>query len=168
MKKYLVPLIIAAAVLVASCGGSAEEPDMTAQAGDTVKVDYTGTLADGTEFDSSFGREPLEFTVGDGSMIPGFDQAVVGMAVGESKNVVIPADDAYGPSRDDLVIEIERDNLDPGLNPQIGQQLRLRSTDGQEFQVMVIEVSESTVTVDANHPLAGKDLNFDILLVEIL
>ena len=73
MKKYLVPLIIAAAVLVASCGGSAEEPDMTAQAGDTVKVDYTGTLADGTEFDSSFGREPLEFTVGDGSMIPGFE-----------------------------------------------------------------------------------------------
>ena len=168
MKKYLVPLIIAAAALVASCGGSAEEPDMTAQAGDTVRVDYTGILEDGTEFDSSFGREPLEFTVGDGSMIPGFDQAVVGMAVGESKKVVIPADDAYGPSRDDLVLDVSRDAFAEDLDPQSGQQLRMRSTDGQEFQVTVTEVTESTVTVDANHPLAGKDLNFDILLVEIL
>jgi peptidylprolyl isomerase len=170
MNKYLIPLLFAAVVLAASCGGSAEDDEVSqqAQVGDTVKVEYTGTLEDGTEFDSSFGREPLEFTVGDGSMIPGFDQAVRGMEPGESKVVVIPADDAYGSHRDDLIIDVSRDAFAEGLDPQVGQQLTMRQSDGREIPVTVIAANETAVTLDANHRLAGKDLTFDILLLEIL
>jgi peptidylprolyl isomerase len=166
MTKYMIPLLLAAVALAAGCGGSEEA--VVAQEGDTVRVEYTGTLEDGTEFDSSFGREPLEFTVGGGSMIRGFDRAVLGMAPGESKRVVIPAADAYGPPDPNLIIDVSRSQLPPGLDPQVGQQLAMTQPDGRQVPVTVVAANETTVTIDANHSLAGKDLTFDILLLEIL
>ena len=136
--------------------------------GDTVKVHYTGRLGNGTIFDSSVEREPLQFTLGQGQVIRGFEQAVLGMTVGESKTVVIPADEAYGPYRDELVIVEDRSNLPPGWEPDIGDQLPPTLPDGRVVWVTVIEITESTITIDANHHLAGKDLVFDIELVEIL
>ena len=135
--------------------------------GDTVKVHYTGTLEDGTVFDTSIGREPLEFTLGEGIVIPGFEEAVMGMRVGESKTVTIPVEKAYGPHYADLVIVAEREQLPAGLDPEVGQQLQMQQTDGRTTTVTVTDVSEETITVDANHPLAGKDLTFKIELVEI-
>jgi peptidylprolyl isomerase len=139
-----------------------------AKNGDTVQVNYTGKLADGTVFDSSVGREPLEFTLGAGQMIPGFEKAVFGMKVGEKKTVTIPVDEAYGPHRDDLVIEVPRDKLPAGLTPEVGQQLGVKQADGSTAVVTITNVSDNnTVTIDANHPLAGKDLTFEIELVKI-
>ena len=135
--------------------------------GDTVRVHYTGTLEDGTTFDTSVEREPLEFTLGTDRMIPGFEKAVSGLKVGESKTVTIPAEEAYGPYRDDLVIVVEREELPADLEPEVGQQLQMYQTDGSTVVVIVTEVSETTITIDANHPLAGKDLTFEIKLVEI-
>ena len=135
--------------------------------GDTVRVHYTGTLEDGTTFDTSVGREPLEFTLGEGKMIPGFEKAVYGLKVGKSKTVTIPAEEAYGPHRDDLVIVVEREQLPADLDPKVDQQLQMQQTDGRTAVVIVTDVSETTITVDANHPLAGKDLTFEIELVEI-
>jgi len=138
-----------------------------ASSGDTVRVHYTGTLEDGTTFDTSVGREPLEFTLGEGKMIPGFAKAVYGLKVGESKTVTIPVEEAYGPHRDDLVIIVEREQLPADLDPKVDQQLEMQQTDGRTAVVIVTDVSETTITVDANHPLAGKDLTFEIELVEI-
>ena len=135
--------------------------------GDTVRVHYTGTLEDGTTFDTSVGREPLEFTLGEGKMIPGFEKAIYGLKVGKSKTVTIPAEEAYGPHRDDLVIVVEREQLPADLDPKVDQQLQMQQTDGRTAVVIVTDVSETTITVDANHPLAGKDLTFEIELVEI-
>jgi len=135
--------------------------------GDTVRVHYTGTLEDGTTFDTSVGREPLEFTLGAGKMIPGFEKAIYGLKVGKSKTVTIPAEEAYGPHRDDLVIVVEREQLPANLDPKVDQQLQMQQTDGRTATVIVTDVSETTITVDANHPLAGKDLTFEIELVEI-
>ena len=135
--------------------------------GDTVRVHYTGTLEDGTTFDTSVGREPLEFTLGEGKMIPGFEKAVYGLTVGKSKTVTIPAEEAYGPHRDDLVIVVEREQLPADLDPKVDQQLQMQQTDGRTAVVIVTDVSETTITIDANHPLAGKDLTFEIELVEI-
>lgn len=135
--------------------------------GDTVRVHYTGTLEDGTTFDTSVGGEPLEFTLGAGQMIPGFEEAVYGLKIGESKTVTIPAEEAYGPHRDDLVIVVEWEQLPAGLDPEVGQQLQMQQTDGRTAVVIVTDVSETTITVDANHHLAGKDLTFEIELVEI-
>ena len=135
--------------------------------GDTVRVHYTGTLEDGTTFDTSVGREPLEFTLGAGQMIPGFEKAVYGLKVEESKTVTIPAGEAYGPHRDDLIIVVEREQLPADLDPKVGQQLQMQQTDGRTAVVIVTDVSETTITVDANHPIAGKDLTFEIELVEI-
>ena len=135
--------------------------------GDTVRVHYTGTLEDGTTFDTSVGREPLEFTLGEGKMIPGFEKAVYGLQVGKSKTVTIPTEEAYGPHRDDLVIVVEREQLPANLHPKVDQQLQMQQTDGRTAVVIVTDVSETTITVDANHPLAGKDLIFEIELVEI-
>jgi FKBP-type peptidyl-prolyl cis-trans isomerase 2 len=135
--------------------------------GDTVRVHYTGTLEDDTTFDTSVGREPLEFTLGAGQMIPGFEKAVYGLKVEESKTVTIPAGEAYAPHRDDLIIVVEREQLPADLDPKVGQQLPTQQTDGRTAVVIVIAVSETTITVDANHPLAGKDLTFKIELVEI-
>ena len=138
-----------------------------AKYGDTVKVHYTGKLEDGTIFDSSIDRDPLEFTLGEGRVIPGFEQAVVGMDLNETKTVKIPEGKAYGPHREELVAEVDRSQLPADLKPEIGQQLQGSQPDGQVVVATVTDVSESSVTLDANHPLAGKDLTFDIQLVAI-
>lgn len=139
-----------------------------AKSGDTVKIHYTGTLDDGSQFDSSAGRDPLEFEVGSGQVIPGFDKAVEGMAVGDSKSVRIEAVDAYGPRHEQLVQEVDRSLLPDDLEPSEGMTLQSSSPDGQTMQFMVTAVAHDTITVDANHPLAGEALSFDIELVEIV
>lgn len=138
-----------------------------AQHGDTVKVHYTGKLDDGTVFDSSVDREPLEFTIGQGGIIPGFEQAVLGMSQGESKTETIPVENAYGPYIEEMVVTVDRQQMPAEIEPQVGQQLHLQQPDGQMIPVMITDVSNSTVTLDANHPLAGETLTFDIQLVEI-
>jgi peptidylprolyl isomerase len=138
-----------------------------AKSGDTVKIHYTGTLDDGTQFDSSQGRDPLEFEVGSGQVIPGFDKAVEGMAVGDSKSVRIEADEAYGPRHEQLVQEVDRSVLPDDLNPETGMALQSNSPDGQVTQFMITAVTDETITVDANHPLSGQALSFDIELVDI-
>jgi len=139
-----------------------------AEIGDTVKVHYTGKLADGTVFDTSKDCDPLQFTVGSGMVIPGFDQAVSGMKPGDSKIIEIPMYEAYGPYHNELVQEVDRNQVPPGLELNVGQQLQARKEDGQAIILTVVKMSELTVTLDANHPLAGKDLTFDIELVEII
>lgn len=139
-----------------------------AKNGDTVKVHYTGTLDDGTIFDSSENREPLEFKIGDGSLLKMFEEGVVGLATGEAKDVKIPAAEGYGEFREDLVGQIPKTNLPEGIEPKVGMQLQTRTADGHTMLLRVTEVSEANITVDANHDLAGKDLNFNIKLVEIL
>jgi len=135
--------------------------------GDSVKIHYTGKLDDGTIFDSSTGREPLEFTLGEGQVIPGFEEAVVGMSQSESKAITIPADKAYGPHNPEMVASVDRDRLPENMDPQVGQQLQMRQEDGQVIVVTVTDISDASVQLDANHPLAGRDLSFDIELVEI-
>jgi peptidylprolyl isomerase len=139
---------------------------IVAKKGSTVKVHYTGTLEDGTQFDSSAGRDPLEFTVGGGNLIRGFDRAVLGMGVGESKTVKIPADDAYGSRREELVMTVKRKALPTDVDPTVGEELELQQGD-EVFVVRVTDVSEDDVTLDANHPLAGKTLIFEIELLEV-
>lgn len=139
----------------------------TAQNGNTVRVHYTGTFDDGEVFDSSLEREPLEFTLGEGSVIPGFDAGVVGMKTGENKKITIPCKEAYGERDDNAIAVIDRTQLAPGFEPQAGQQLSARRSDGAVAVVTVTKVEENAITVDANHPLAGKDLTFDLTLVEI-
>jgi peptidylprolyl isomerase len=139
-----------------------------AQVGDMVKVHYTGRLTDGTTFDTSVERDPLEFTLGEGELIAGFEQAVLGMAAGESKTTTIPADQAYGPHHAERMIDVERHHLPSDLQPEIGQQLQMTRPDGTTLSVMITTVTETQVTLDANHPLAGQDLIFDITLVEIV
>lgn len=136
--------------------------------GDTVKVHYTGKLEDGTVFDSSINREPLQLTIGEGCVIPGFENALVGMSPGESKTAKIEASDAYGPHRKEMTQIINRDQFPKHLRPEVGQELQDYQPDGRIIKAMVTDVSESSVTLDANHPLAGKDFTFDIQLVEIL
>ncbi len=138
-----------------------------AKNGDTVKVHYTGKLDDGTVFDTSQGQDPLQFTMGEGQLIPGFEQAVEGMAPGESKTVTIPSTEAYGPHREDMVMEIDRDQFPADQEPEVGQQYRVHQADGTPFIVTVTDVTDSNITLDANHPLAGQDLTFDIQLVDI-
>lgn len=137
-----------------------------AQAGSTVRVHYTGRLEDGTVFDSSEGRDPLEFEVGGGQVIAGFDEAVTGMEPGEEQTVTIPAEQAYGPRRDELLLEVPREQFPSDLDPQEGQRLQMQQG-GQVAVVTVAEVGEDAVTIDANHPLAGRDLTFDLQLVEV-
>jgi len=160
--RALLGVALLVVMVLAGCGGASEAGD-----GDAVKVHYTGTLEDGTEFDTSRDREPLEFTLGEGKLIPGFEEAVLGMQVGESKVVTIPADQAYGPYRDDLVSIVQRDELPEDFEPEVGQRLQAQQSDGQTVFVSVVEVSENSITVDANHPLAGKDLTFEIELLQI-
>lgn len=139
----------------------------TAKSGDTVRVHYTGRLDDGTVFDSSREREPLEFTVGSGEVISGFEDAVEGMAVGEARETRIEVDDAYGERRQDLVLDLARDQVPDDLEIQPGMRLELRQPDGQAVPVTVAEVGDETVTLDANHPLAGQPLTFELELVGI-
>ena len=132
--------------------------------GDTVKVHYTGTLADGTVFDSSLEREPLEFTLGEGQLIPGFEKTVLGMSAGESRTVTIPAEEAYGPYREEMVLEVPRTQLPADMQPQGGMQLQVGEEQGEGMVVQITQVSDTNITLDANHPLAGKDLTFNIQL----
>ena len=138
-----------------------------AKQGDKVKVNYTGKLGDGTVFDSSEDREPLEFTIGSGQVIPGFDEGVAGMNPGESKTITIPLDQAYGPHDDDLVMVVGRAEFPEELKPEVGDYLQLRQPDGGVVVVAVTDVSDEDVTLDGNHPLAGQDLTFDVNLVEV-
>jgi len=138
-----------------------------AATGNRVKIHYTGKLEDGTEFDSSAGRDPLEFELGSGQVIPGFDKAVEGMAVGDSKSVTIPPEEAYGPRQEKMIQEVPKSALPKEITPTEGMALQTRDQDGQTIRLTVTDVSEDTITVDANHPLAGKSLNFEIQLVEI-
>jgi FKBP-type peptidyl-prolyl cis-trans isomerase 2 len=139
-----------------------------AKIGDTVRVHYTGKLKDGEVFDSSRQREPLELKLGDGQVIEGFEGALVGMSAGQSKRVHVPAAKGYGQRQDDMVLEFERRTLPPDLDPQVGHQMQLQTHEGRQVPAFVTRVSESIVTVDANHPLAGKDLVFDLELIEIV
>jgi len=136
--------------------------------GDTVKVHYTGRLDNGDVFEASAEQEPLQFTVGSREVIPGFEQAVMGMTPGESKTTKISAPRAYGPHLKDLVVEVDRKNIGDEVDLQIGQRLQITQPDGQKFIVTVTEMSDLKVKLDANHPLAGKDLTFDINLIEIV
>jgi len=138
-----------------------------AKNGDSVKIHYTGTLDDGTTFDSSVGHDPLEFTLGSDQVIVGFDEAVTGMQPGDKKNVTIPADKAYGQRNEEMVITAPRDQVPPEINPELGQQLQMEGPDQQMLIVQVTEITDEHVVLDANPPLAGKDLIFDIELVSI-
>ncbi|MBT8108350.1 MAG: peptidylprolyl isomerase [Gammaproteobacteria bacterium] len=139
-----------------------------AKSGDTVRIHYTGTLNDGTEFDSSAGRDPLEFALGGGQVIAGFDSAVDGMSVGEQKSVTIAPAEAYGERHEQLVQEVPKSALPDEIQPQVGMQLQSQSPEGQVMNLVVTEVGEESITVDANHPLAGQALTFAIELVEIV
>jgi peptidylprolyl isomerase len=139
----------------------------TVKSGDTVKVHYHGRLTDGTTFDSSEGRDPLEFQVGSGQVIKGFDEGVTAMGIGEKKTVHIPVNEAYGERSEEMVVEFPKSNFPPELAPEIGMQLTMTNNEGQQIPVVIIEVKEEIVVLDANHPLAGQDLVFDLELVSI-
>jgi len=138
-----------------------------AKQGASAKVHYTGKLDDGTVFDSSAGREPLEFTIGAGQLIAGFDEAVVGMAVGEKKTVRIEAEQAYGPHNPELTMKVPRSDLPEEIRPELGMQLEASQEGGHSMVVTVVEITDESVTFDANHPLAGKALTFEIEVVEL-
>ena len=138
------------------------------KSGDTVKVHYHGRLENGETFDSSEGREPLEFEVGAGHVIRGFDDGVTGMAIGEKKTIHIPVDQAYGARQEEMLIPFPLNQFPPDLNPQVGMPLTMTTAQGHPVQVIVVEVGEENVVLDANHPLAGKDLICDLELVEIV
>jgi len=136
--------------------------------GNTVKVHYTGKLKDGTIFDSSKDKEPLEFIIGDGKMIKGFDVAVEGMKVGDDKSITIPSDEAYGEKREDMMLDVPLDQVPAEIKPEVGMDLSIQNQQGQPTPVKVVHVDESKITLDANHPLAGQDLVFDINLVDVV
>jgi len=138
-----------------------------AKSGDFVHVHYTGRLDDESVFDTSDGRDPLTFQLGKGQVVPGFEGAVAGMEVGEKKTVSFPSDEAYGPRLEQLVFTAPRENLPPGYDPQEGEMMRLETKDGRQMDVVVISTDDEFVRMDGNHPLAGKDLTFDIELVKI-
>lgn len=137
------------------------------KSGDTVCIHYVGTLTDGTQFDSSQGREPLEFVVGASQIIPGLDRALPGMTVGEKKTVNVPADEAYGQADPNARHSVPRDQIPADIPLNVGTQLQMRTQDGQAIVVTVVDVTDEAVVLDANHPLAGKDLVFDIEVVSI-
>jgi FKBP-type peptidyl-prolyl cis-trans isomerase 2 len=139
-----------------------------AKTGDTVRIHYTGTLSDWSTFDTSSGREPLEFTVGSGQIIPGLDRAIAGMSVGEKKTVEVPASEAYGDRNPDGIQSVPREQVPDHIPLDPGTQLQVQTGDGRTLPVLVAEVTEEAVVLDANHPLAGKDLTFEVELVEIV
>lgn len=138
-----------------------------AKKGDTVHIHYTGRLDDGTVFDTSENREPLAFQIGKGMVVPGFEKAITGMEVGEKKTETIPADLAYGPRVEQLTFMVPRENLPPGYDPQVGEIMRMETKDGRQMDVLITSADPEMIRMDANHPLAGKDLTFDIELVKI-
>jgi peptidylprolyl isomerase len=133
-----------------------------AKSGDTVKVNYTGKTDDGAVFDTSNQRGPLEFKIGEGRVIPDFEKAIIGMEPGESKTVRIPAENAYGPRRDDMVMVVDKKDVPKEIYPQVNERLQIKQSDGKTYAVTVTEVTENKITLDANHPLAGRDLTVDI------
>jgi len=139
-----------------------------AQEGDEVQVHYTGKLEDGTVFDTSEDGEPLSFTIGENRVIPGFEEAVTGMEPGESKTTEVEPEQAYGEHREDMVMEMDQDQIPSEVDPEVGQQLQLRLENGQTVPVLITALGDGTVTIDANHPLAGRKLIFDIDLVDIV
>ncbi len=161
----LLGIFLLGAMLISGC--NADQNAAQAKNGDTVEVHYTGTLENGTVFDTSEGRDPLKFTLGAGQMISGFEQAVLGMQIGELKTVTIPAIDAYGPYDDDLVQVINREELSPDMDPYVGQQLQGPGPGGGISVGTVTNVTDTTITVDFNHFLAGEDLTFEIELMSI-
>jgi len=136
--------------------------------GDTIKIHYRGTLDDGTVFDSSEGREPLQFEVGSGMVIPGFDNGVLGMTIGQKKTINIPVEEAYGPVQDEMFMEFPIDRFPADMKPEVGMSLNMSNGSGQAIPVVIAEVLDEVVVLDANHPLAGEDLTFDLELVEIV
>lgn len=134
---------------------------------DTVKVHYTGKLGNGEVFDSSVDREPMEFQVGKGQLIPGFEKGIVDMKVNEKKTIVIPSEEAYGAPREELVQEVPNDRLPPEIKPEVGMGLVSTTPEGQEIQLVVKEVKDEAIVVDGNHPLAGQELTFDVEVIEI-
>ena len=138
-----------------------------AELGDKVKVHYVGKLSNGEVFDQSNQEEPVSFEIGKGELIQGFEQAIIGMEAGETKTEQVPYDFAYGERRDDLVLELEKSKIPEHLNPQVGDQLEIKQDEGNNIPVVVKEITEESLTIDANHPLAGKDLTFELELVEI-
>jgi len=138
-----------------------------AKSGDTVKVHYTGRLTNGTVFDSSLKREPLQFKLGDGKILPAFEEGVIGMSPGDTKRIDIPADQAYGQRDDRQVQKVERTQFPEGFEPEMGRQIQLEGEQGQRVVVSIVGFDDDSITLDANHPLAGEDLSFEIELVEI-
>ena len=136
--------------------------------GDKIRVHYHGKLTNGETFDSSAGSEPLEFELGSGMVIKGFDDGVTGMSAGEKKTINIPFDEAYGPRNPEMVIEMQKDKFPKDMDIEIGMSLAMNDRDGHQFQVAIVEIKEDVVMLDANHPLAGQDLVFDLELVEIV
>ena len=169
MKKLLLfsALVVLSSLAFTGCGGGGSSSNQVAKEGDKVSVHYTGTLEDGTQFDSSVGKTPLTFTIGAGQMIAGFDNAVRGMKVGETKTVTLTPEEAYGQHRSDLVAVLSRDQFPEGMTLTIGQRVPMQDSAGQQFMVTIIEIGPGTVTIDANHELAGKTLVFEIELVSI-
>ena len=165
MRKYLalLTLMVLVGALVIGCGGPA-----MVHGGDTVRIDYTLKLEDGTVYDTSTGGDPLEFTLGQGNFPATIEEAFVGMKVGDSKVLDLRAAQAFGQRNEELVIEVSKDELPDGLEPEIGMQLQSNAGDGTTITLAVIGVSETTVTLDGNHPLAGHDVTFELELVEIL
>jgi peptidylprolyl isomerase len=138
-----------------------------AQKGNTVKIHYTGRLDNGKVFDSSKGKEPMKFKIGEGAVIAGLEKAVIGMKEGDTKTAIIPAEEAYGLYRKDLIADFDKNRIPDNIEPQVGQLLKVKQTNGEVFTVTVSKIDKDSVTLDANHPLAGKDLTFDLNLVEV-
>jgi len=149
--------------LFVGCAG-----EKSAKEGDTVKIKYTGKLEDGTIFDSSEGRDPIQFKIGDGNVIPGFEKGVIGMKVGDKKTLTIPAEEAYGPVRQEYIAQVPINSFPPNITPAVGLQLQMQQPDSNVVRVTITDIKGDTVTIDANHPLAGKTLIFDIELAEIV
>lgn len=158
-------LLMLGVIIITGC--NAGNTAAQAKNGDTVQLNYTGKLADGTVFDSTAAGAPIEFKLGTGEIIPGFEKAVIGMKAGEEKTVTIPANEAYGPHDDNQVMEISRDQLAAGTVPKVGQVLQSKRDDGGVVTAIITKITDTTITIDGNHPLAGKDLTFEIELVAI-
>jgi peptidylprolyl isomerase len=139
-----------------------------AESGDTIRLNYTGKLEDGTIFDSSEDREPIEFVIGGGAVIPGLENGIIGMTVTETKTITIPMEEAYGPKRPEMIMKAPKDKLPQDMEIEVGRQLESRQPDGRIMYVTIIDVAEDTVMLDANHPLAGKTLIFEVEIMEII
>lgn len=161
----IIAVLLLAAILIPGCSGALGPGQ--ANYGDLVKVDYTVKLQDGTVFDTSIGKTPLEFTLGSDKIISGFTKAVLGMRVGETKTVTIPPDDAYGSSHEELIVEVPRSEIRAGVIPEVGMEMQQVAEDGSVITAVITEMTPTTVTLDANHPLAGKEITVDIKLLSI-